>query len=101
MKLSITDFSITSTTGANKQPFSGTVTFSDGKYWDWSLKAVHNEEQGKYVLTDQIQFWTRRKRMVHNETVMISSAKREKLVQEYLKRDDLPSVTVFKVTMLR
>lgn len=99
MKLSITDFSITSSTGANKQPFTGSVTFSDGKNWDWALKFVYNEEQGKYACTDEIQFWTRRTRLVHNETLMISSSKREKLVQEYLKRDDLPPVTIFKVSI--
>ena len=98
MALTITDFTITTTVGDNKQPHSGSVTFSDGKNWDWMLKAEYDNDLQKYVPTDKIQFFVYRKRLVHHERLMISSAKREKLVQEYLKRDDLPSVKTFKVS---
>lgn len=98
MALTITDFTITTTVGDNKQPHSGSVTFSDGKNWDWMLKAEYDNDLQKYVPTDKIHFFVYRKRLVHHERLLISSSKREKLVQEYLKRDDLPSVKTFKVS---
>lgn len=84
-ELAIEEVTVTSKSTNNGAPISGDVTFSDGKYYGWSM------------YNDETRFHTSRK-MPHGgmERFSFTSPKRAKMLENWLNSKDW-SVHVFKI----
>lgn len=84
--ITITEVTVVSTSGSNGAPMSGDVTFSDGKYYSWSTYG------------GEMRFSSSRKIYDSTQRFSFKSAKREKLLTDWLNNNDW-SVLVFKVSI--